>query len=231
MNPEKFGLFIKKIRKDNHLTQKDLANKYHVTYQAVSKWENGKNMPDTLLIKQMSEDFNISLDDLYESKYSPKKRTREVYILSFTLIIISLIIGGVILKINANSNSDFLFKTIESNCQDFNITGSIAYNNSKSSIYISNIDYCGTPDPNIYSNITCSLYESNQVIDTYTYNDSPITLEDFLKKVEFTIESYSRVCKTYSKDTLYLEITAENNSSKTTTYKIPLKLDNNCEEN
>ena len=41
MNQEKFGEFIKKIRKENHFTQKDLANRLGVTYQAVSKWENG----------------------------------------------------------------------------------------------------------------------------------------------------------------------------------------------
>ena len=36
MNQEKTGEFIKKLRQDNNLTQKDLANKYNVTYQAVS---------------------------------------------------------------------------------------------------------------------------------------------------------------------------------------------------
>ena len=59
MDQEKFGKFIKEIRKNNNLTQKQLADKYGVTYQAVSKWENGKNMPDIMLIKQMSKDFNI----------------------------------------------------------------------------------------------------------------------------------------------------------------------------
>ena len=53
MDQEKFGNLIKKIRLDNNLTQKEFADKYNVTYQAVSKWENGKNMPDTLLIKKM----------------------------------------------------------------------------------------------------------------------------------------------------------------------------------
>ena len=45
MDTEKVGKLIKQIRKDNHLTQKDLALKYNITYQAVSKWENGKNIP------------------------------------------------------------------------------------------------------------------------------------------------------------------------------------------
>lgn len=69
MNQEEFGKIIKKIRKEHHLTQKDLANKYNVTYQAVSKWENGLNMPDISLIKEIAKDFNLSLDGLLNSKY------------------------------------------------------------------------------------------------------------------------------------------------------------------
>ena len=61
MSQEEFGKIIKRIRIENNLTQKDLAEKYNVTYQAVSKWENGKNMPDISLIKQISRDFNISI--------------------------------------------------------------------------------------------------------------------------------------------------------------------------
>lgn len=41
MNQEKIGKLIKKIRQDNNLTQQELAKKYGITYQAVSKWENG----------------------------------------------------------------------------------------------------------------------------------------------------------------------------------------------
>ena len=66
MDQEKFGKLIKEIRKTNNLTQKQLADKYNVTYQAVSKWENGVNMPDISLIRQISKDFNISLDELFD---------------------------------------------------------------------------------------------------------------------------------------------------------------------
>ena len=64
MDQEKFGNLIKKIRKDNNLTQKEFADKYNVTYQAVSKWENGKNMPDSLLVKKICDDFNLKIEDL-----------------------------------------------------------------------------------------------------------------------------------------------------------------------
>lgn len=76
MDQEKFGKLIKEIRKKNNLTQNDLANKYNVTYQAVSKWENGKNMPDMALIKQISNDFNISLEEMLDI---PKKNKNHYY--------------------------------------------------------------------------------------------------------------------------------------------------------
>ena len=73
MDQEKFGKLIKEIRKKNNLTQNDLATKYNVTYQAVSKWENGKNMPDMALIKQISNDFNISLEEMLDVPKKNKK--------------------------------------------------------------------------------------------------------------------------------------------------------------
>ena len=76
MDQEKIGKFIKEIRKKNNLTQAELAEKYNVTYQAVSKWENGKNMPDISLIKQMSKDFNISLEEFYDGEYKNIKKNK-----------------------------------------------------------------------------------------------------------------------------------------------------------
>ena len=45
MNQEKFGKLIKSIRKEHNLTQKELADKLGVTFQAVSKWETGLSFP------------------------------------------------------------------------------------------------------------------------------------------------------------------------------------------
>ena len=62
MEQNEFGKLIKEIRKKNNLTQKNLADKYNVTYQAVSKWENGKNMPDVSLIKEITDSFYILVE-------------------------------------------------------------------------------------------------------------------------------------------------------------------------
>ena len=44
------GQTIVKIRKDNGLTQEDFANKYNVTRQTVSNWENEKSYPDLRIV-------------------------------------------------------------------------------------------------------------------------------------------------------------------------------------
>ena len=59
MNQDKIGKLIKKIRKENNLTQADFAKDLGVTYQAVSKWENGKNIPDISILKKISNKYNI----------------------------------------------------------------------------------------------------------------------------------------------------------------------------
>ena len=53
---------IKKIRKDNKMSQDDLAEVLNVTRQTISNWENRKNYPDIETLIKMSD--NISLDIL-----------------------------------------------------------------------------------------------------------------------------------------------------------------------
>ena len=71
MEQEKIGKFIKKLRKENNLTQKDLADKYGVTYQAVSKWETGKNIPDISLLKEISDIYDELSDKNRANNYCP----------------------------------------------------------------------------------------------------------------------------------------------------------------
>lgn len=56
------GQMIVKIRKDNELTQEDFAQKFNVTRQTVSNWENEKSYPDLLTLVRISEEFECSLD-------------------------------------------------------------------------------------------------------------------------------------------------------------------------
>lgn len=64
MNQENIGKFICKLRKENNLTQQELAKKLHVTDKAISKWENGRCMMDISFLKPLSEILGVSIIDL-----------------------------------------------------------------------------------------------------------------------------------------------------------------------
>lgn len=57
MNQEKIGKFILKLRKEKNMTQKELANKIGVTDRAISKWENGRGLPDLSLMKPLCDEL------------------------------------------------------------------------------------------------------------------------------------------------------------------------------
>lgn len=56
---------IQKFRKQNKMTQEELANRLGVTYQAVSKWENAKSAPDIFFLPQLADVFGCSIDTLF----------------------------------------------------------------------------------------------------------------------------------------------------------------------
>jgi len=233
MNLEKIANLIKKIRRENNLTQKEFADKLGVTYQAVSKWETGKNIPDIVILSQISRDYNVSLDEILNDseETSFKKKTKNKFYLLIILITIIIVFFSLMFFLNKKDN-DFEFKTLSTTCDNFTISGSISYNYQKSAIFISNIDYCGGEDKTEYENIECILYENennNQnKISSYVYNEkTKITLEEFLKEVSFSIDNYNHVCNTYIEGSLNLVINA-NKANKTVTYNIPLSLDENC---
>ena len=56
-----------KLREKNGLSQQDLADRVHVTRQAVSRWERGETLPSSDLLKQLSEVFDVSINTLLGS--------------------------------------------------------------------------------------------------------------------------------------------------------------------
>ena len=228
MDQEKFGNLIKKIRKDNNLTQKEFADKYNVTYQAVSKWENGKNMPDSLLIKKICDDFNLKIEDLFNGEVKKKSSVPIMIVLG---LIVFFIWGLVIIRC---IDSSYEFKTITTSCERFNISGSLAYNTKKATIYISNIEYCGGDNREMYSSISCTLYEEDielfKKIDSYVYEGNPITLEKFLKDVKFKVDDYDSICKDRNIHALYIDIIAKDDKDRAKKYRVDLEVEDSCKK-
>ena len=64
MDQIKIGKFIAECRKKNNLTQMQLAEKLNITDRAISKWENGKAMPDSGIMLDLCNELKISVNEL-----------------------------------------------------------------------------------------------------------------------------------------------------------------------
>ncbi|MBR4949779.1 MAG: helix-turn-helix transcriptional regulator [Clostridia bacterium] len=64
MNQIKIGKFIAKKRKEKNLTQMQLAEKLLITDRAISKWENGKSLPDSSIMIDLCNILGITVNDL-----------------------------------------------------------------------------------------------------------------------------------------------------------------------
>lgn len=69
MDQKKIGKFIALCRKENGYTQAALAEKLGITDRAVSKWENGKSMPDASIMLELCELLKINVDELLTGEH------------------------------------------------------------------------------------------------------------------------------------------------------------------
>ena len=64
MDTLKIGQYIQHLRKANGMTQKELAEKLNISFQAVSKWENGDALPDTGILLDLCDLLGTTADRL-----------------------------------------------------------------------------------------------------------------------------------------------------------------------
>lgn len=146
MNIEKIGKYIATLRKKQKLTQKELAEKLNVTDKAVSKWENGRCMPDVSLFEPLCAILNITVSDLLNGEkikndnsidvtdkllirtidYSNKKvsKIKKKYLIITILIFISMCVVMFISDYNnvlRGEKTDYMLKIYGSNSKDIYI--------------------------------------------------------------------------------------------------------------
>ncbi len=68
MNQIAIGNFIEKKRKEQNLTQAQLAEKLGVSNKTVSKWENGKCMPDYGVIQPLCTELGVTVSELMDGE-------------------------------------------------------------------------------------------------------------------------------------------------------------------
>ena len=128
MDNIKTGNLIKELRKEKGMTQKDLADKLHITDRAVSKWERGLCAPDISLLEPLSEILEVKVTDLISGEqsaeeekevetkvleaisYSEKELKKKTSIWKRRVVIVSAVAGLMLLFWIANLWSPVIFQ-------------------------------------------------------------------------------------------------------------------------
>lgn len=73
MDAQKFGAFVAAVRRENHMTQAELAAKIQVTDKAVSRWERGLGFPDINTLIPLADALGLSVLELMQSEKIDEK--------------------------------------------------------------------------------------------------------------------------------------------------------------
>ena len=116
MNQEKIGNFIAECRQEKKMSQTELANKIGVTNKAISKWENGRCLPDVSLFNPLCKELDISVNELLNGakdpqedkaiieyvKYEKKKSKKKIVTLTIvSLLLITFILSTIVYFFNS----------------------------------------------------------------------------------------------------------------------------------
>jgi len=93
---------IKQLRKDNSMTQEDLAEKLNVSRQTISKWETSVTIPDADNIVAISKLFNITTDELLDYRVETVQKKKQ-FIMDMAVLLFG-IIGFIVFSILLMTN-------------------------------------------------------------------------------------------------------------------------------
>ena len=77
MDNKKTGKFIAQCRKENNLSQRQLAERLNVTDKAVSKWETGNGAPDISLLTKLADELGVTVVELLDGEYAKGTNEKE----------------------------------------------------------------------------------------------------------------------------------------------------------
>lgn len=97
---KKIGKYLLQKRKEDQKTQKEVANDLGVTYQAVSRWENGDSIPDIETLCMIADLYHVSVDEILQRNPQPEEKS-EMILLASMSVMVYIIAIIVFLVINA----------------------------------------------------------------------------------------------------------------------------------
>lgn len=223
MNQEKIGNFIKKLRIDNNMSQKALADKIPINREAISKWECGRTIPDSSTILRLCEIFNVSADEIMYGEYKKKdnktefdnlsliiyderntiykkfNKTSKFFLLTFILLIISIF--TFLLYYFFNSYDSVKIYTIESGQGDIFLTDGIITLTGEN-IYFKLGNFNGIDEDDISKVVV--YYEKDNTKKIVYESTSP---KDFLIRDYYGYNEYFKIKnKDVDFDSLYVDV-------------------------
>ena len=93
MKNQTFGAMIAAMRKENGMTQLELAEKMGVTDKAVSKWERDLSFPDVNSLPKLADVFHVTVDELMQVKASTNESNKVSEIVNIALKGVALAMG------------------------------------------------------------------------------------------------------------------------------------------
>lgn len=73
MNMNMISAYLQFLRKSHDYTQDSLAEKLHISRQAVSKWETGATLPDLEILLRLSRLYGVTINDMLEPEIPPRR--------------------------------------------------------------------------------------------------------------------------------------------------------------
>lgn len=186
MDLNKVGKFIMTLRKEKGLTQEQLGTKLGVSGKSVSKWERGVNAPDIAILEKLSNELNVSINELLKGEINEKKienliqskitldglkfysnNIKNNFIKKMILILCVVIILFALVFTITNYGRTSIY-SFESDETELNIDGYVIFNQQENKIIINYINYInektGTQLEPIVKSTSVILKSGNQVI-------------------------------------------------------------------
>ena len=188
LEKEKIGKRIAFYRKEKGITQKELAEFLHISYQAVSKWESGKSMPTVEMLYEISKLLNVTVDTLLnENEWKSRRITYR----------------------DSGLDSERLH-ALKKDIQKLNTRDDCILSANYADTCLLQIDTSQMKEP-VYSCITCVPGSKEKLAKEYRYNQE-ICADVAANAINYTLQYGVKpvllkamlICGNYSQEQLYL---------------------------
>ena len=87
MDNKKIGKYLLQKRKEDQKTQKEVADDLGVTYQAVSRWENGDSIPDIETLCLIADLYHVSVDEILQRDPQSEEKSEMILLASMSIVV------------------------------------------------------------------------------------------------------------------------------------------------